>query len=68
MKNVKLMVAILLTLSFGALTACGGSDTKVTNTSTTQGQELQDLKKSFDQGIITEKEYNKAKKDILNRY
>ena len=37
-------------------------------TSTTMGQELQDLKKSLDEGIITEKEYERAKKDILNKY
>lgn len=32
------------------------------------GQELTDLKKAYDAGIISEKEYEKSKKDILNRY
>jgi len=68
MKNVKLITAFLLALSFGVLTACGGGGSTVTNTSTTQGQELQDLKKSYDQGIITEREYENAKEDILDRY
>ena len=41
---------------------------QVQATSTTMGQELQDLKKSLDEGIITEKEYERAKKDILKKY
>jgi hypothetical protein len=30
-----------------------------------KGQELSDLDKAYKDGIITEKEYNKAKKEIL---
>jgi hypothetical protein len=32
------------------------------------GQELMDLEKSYKDGIISEKEYEKAKKDILKKY
>ncbi|CAB5079361.1 hypothetical protein D3OALGA1CA_1544 [Olavius algarvensis associated proteobacterium Delta 3] len=32
------------------------------------GQELIDVKKAFDEGVITEREYERAKKDILKKY
>ena len=52
------------------LVACGGGDTKVesTTTTTTMGQELMDLDESYKKGILTEKEYKKAKENILDRY
>ena len=53
------MIAVVLSLS-----ACGGSTTTVKQTET-QGQQLIDLKEAYDNGIITEKEYNKTKERIL---
>lgn len=50
------------------LSACGGGGAKVESTNTTMGQELMDLDESFKKGLITEKEYNSAKKNILKRY
>ena len=47
-----------------ALSACGGSTTTVKQTET-QGQQLMDLKEAYDNGVITEKEYNKTKSQIL---
>lgn len=32
------------------------------------GQELIDVKKAFDECVITEREYERAKKDILKKY
>jgi len=52
------MIAIVLSLS-----ACGGSTT--VQQTETQGQQLTDLKEAYDNGIITEKEYNKTKAKIL---
>jgi uncharacterized membrane protein len=58
-------VIMALTLS---LTACGGSSTKTTvNNQETQGKQLMDLKEAYDKGVITEKEYEKAKEDILDQ-
>ncbi len=68
---MKIFKATILVLLLGAALAfggCGGGDTQVKASSTTMGQELQDLKKAFDEGIITEKEYNNAKKEILKKY
>jgi uncharacterized membrane protein len=55
--------ASALVLALG-LTACGGSTTTVKQTET-QGQQLMDLKEAYDKGVITEKEYESTKKNIL---
>lgn len=57
---------VMLVLS---LTACGGggADVQSTTNNTTVGQELMDLNKSYEQGIITEKEYKNAKEKIMDR-
>jgi len=59
---------IIVVISF--LVACGGGGAKVesTTTSTTMGQELMDLDESFKKGLLTEKEYKKAKENIMKRY
>ena len=62
-----LALAVLLCIN---MVACGGKkETKsesITIT-TTLGQELQDLEKAYKDGIITEKEYEKAKKRIIEQ-
>jgi hypothetical protein len=52
------------------VSGCGGGGTKVTSTATTttMGQELQDLDAAHQKGLISDKEYESAKKDILRRY
>lgn len=53
------------------LTACGGDDTtrieSETHT-TTIGQELLDLDRAYSRGIITKREYEHTKADIIRRY
>lgn len=46
---------------------CGGGGARVETRSTTKGQELMDLEEAYQKGLITEKEYNKQKKEILKR-
>lgn len=61
-----LMVMVYLTI---ALAGCGGggAEVKSHSTTTTVGQELMDLESAYKKGVITEKEYNSAKKKILER-
>jgi hypothetical protein len=57
-----LFLAMLLTAG------CGGGDSSVQASTTTMGQELTDLKKAYDDGIISEKEYERSKEQIMKRY
>jgi hypothetical protein len=52
------------------LTSCGGGGARVESSVSTQtlGQQLIDLEKAYKQGVITEKEYNKVKKGLIEKY
>lgn len=63
--RLALAAVLLLTV---ALAGCGGGDSSIKASSTTIGQELMDLDASYQKGLISEKEYEKAKKSILERY
>lgn len=58
------MLSASLVVLFGAA-ACGGGGATVKSESTTTGQELMDLKKALDAGVITQKEYDKQREKIL---
>jgi hypothetical protein len=45
----------------------GGADVRNSNRSTTVGQELIDLQRARDQGVIDEREYERQRKRILRR-
>jgi len=60
------VVLIFLTLGLNFI-GCSGGGANVKATNTTVGQELMDLDKAYKGGIITEKEYNKTKSEILKR-
>ncbi len=73
MKMPRLLIISPVLLLAAVLTAgCGGGGAKVqastTTTTTTMGQELSDLKKAYDQGIISKDQYEKSKNKILKRY
>ncbi len=66
----RLGTLLLVPLCAGLLlTACGGGGARTTQISntTTKGQELLDLKKAYDSGILTEREYNSQRQTILDR-
>lgn len=69
-KNSAAFLAVLA-LSFLLLAACGGGGSRpvqnTTTMTTTKGGELLDLKKAFDEGIISEREYDRQRKIILER-
>ncbi len=68
---IRTVTAVLMgvILSLG-LSACGGggadvkSDTRVE--ATTKGQQLLDLKRALDSGVITQSEYEEQRKKVLD--
>lgn len=62
---------LVFALSIAVLAGCwgGGADVRNSNTnrSTTVGQELIDLQRAYDQGLISEREYERARRRILKR-
>ncbi len=70
-KSIIAAAAMILAAGLG-LVGCSGGGARVESrnvtTTTTMGQELMDLEKSYKEGIITRSEYEKAKKAILKRY
>lgn len=65
----QLLFASVIALPLG-LAACGGGGARMehNNLNATMGKELIDLKAAYDEEIITKREYNRAKKDIMKLY
>ena len=65
----KLSLLIIPTLLLATLSACGGGGAKVStqNTTTTVGQELQDLDHAYQQGLMSEREYNAQREKVMDR-
>ena len=66
-KNKTLTASLLASLLLLAACGGGGSETQVTNTTVSTGQQLIDLKKALDAGAITQDEYNDARDKILDQ-
>lgn len=67
--TLSVVAVVVVTIVMGGLfMGCGGGGAEVKQTNTTMGQQLIDLQAAYDKGIITEREYEKAKKEILNQY
>jgi len=60
---------IFICIVFSLLVACGGGGAKLesSTTTTTVGQELMDLDESYKKGLLSESEYKKARKKIMDR-
>ena len=70
MRRLRILAMIILIPFWAGLAGCGGGEggeVKSTISSTTVGQELIDLESAKKKGAITEKEFEKAKKKILER-
>ncbi len=68
MKLFRICALVLIVLVSVNFVACGGgTDVKSETSTTTLGQELQDLDKAYKDGIITEKEYKKAKEKLIKK-
>jgi hypothetical protein len=61
------MMIVLSVGSYGCGSRGGQAKVESTTRTTTLGQELQDLDAAYKKGIITEKEYEKKKKELLKR-
>jgi len=67
LKGIAVAGVFLLSLT---IAGCGGGTdvrTETSSYSTTLGQELQDLEDAYKKGIISEKEYNKAKESLIEQ-
>tara|TARA_R110000822_G_scaffold60287_19_gene150296 strand:- start:59 stop:256 length:198 start_codon:yes stop_codon:yes gene_type:complete len=64
MLKKSVITASVIALTLG-LSACGGGGATV-EARGTQGQQLMDLKEALDKGVITEKEFENAKEEILD--
>ena len=71
MRRLSVCALVLIVLVSVNAVGCGGGKTDVNSepstVTTTLGQELQDLEKAYKDGIITEKEYEKAKKALIEK-
>jgi hypothetical protein len=65
----KLTMLMLCGLLLAGVVACGGggADVKSEISTTTVGQQLIDLKKALDSGALTQQEYEKERKKILEK-
>jgi hypothetical protein len=66
LRNIAIPVGLVLTLALGG---CGGGDseTQIHNTTVSKGQALIDIKKAYDSGAISQSEYERERKRILEQ-
>ena len=71
MRPLRFCALVLAVLMCANYVGCSGGKTDVTSEpvtiTTTLGQELLDLDKAYKDGIITQKEYEKAKKSLIEK-
>jgi hypothetical protein len=72
MKSARVLVAVLIVVAgLNLWGCCGGSKEVVVpqsqTTTTTLGQELQDLDEAYKKGAITQEQYEAAKKKIIEQ-
>jgi hypothetical protein len=65
--TLALALPLVFTISLASV-GCGGGGASVQQNTTTLGQQLQDLHSAYEAGIITEKEYEKKRKEMLKNY
>jgi len=67
--KVTVIAVVIFTIVMGGLfVGCGGGGASVQQSTVSLGQQLEDLQSAREKGIITEKEYEKAKKELLKKY
>ncbi len=67
--KVTVVAVVIFTIVMGGLfVGCSGGGAQLQQSNVSLGQELTDLQTAYEKGIISEKEYKRAKKDILKKY
>ena len=69
--KMTVIAVVIFTIVMGGLfVGCGGGGARIqsSQSNVSLGQELTDLEAAREKGIITEKEYEKAKKGLLKKY
>lgn len=66
LKNIAIPMGTILLLALGG---CGGGDseTQIHNTTVSKGQALIDIKKAYDSGAMSQAEYDRERKRILDQ-
>ena len=59
-----LMAAILLSL--GTLAGCGSESIETRESTATTGKQLMDLQKAYEAGVLSQEEYEKQRKMLLD--
>ena len=69
MKLLRIWAVIMVMIMALGVVGCGGggAEVRTQSYSTTLGQELKDLEEAYQKGIITEKQYNKAKEKLIEQ-
>lgn len=66
---MRVLAVFMLLACSGAMLGCGGgTDVKQQTTTTTLGKELQDLDDAYKKGLLSEKEYKDARKNLMKKY
>ena len=70
MKLMRILAVMLLLGYSGAMLGSGGggADEKRQATTATLGKELQDLDDAYKKGLLSEKEYKDARKNLMKKY
>ena len=66
LRNIAIPMGTLLLLTLGGCGG-GGSDTSIQNTTVSKGQALLDIKKAYDAGAMSQSEYERERKRILDQ-
>lgn len=67
MRTLCVVMLIVFCLGFASCGG-GGADVKQETNTTTLGKQLEDLDSAYKKGLLSEKEYNEARKKIMKKY
>ena len=66
-RSLRTLAAVTLFAATLAVTGCSGGDSTIKAETTTTGQQLLDLKKAYEAGAMSEKEYKEQREKILDK-